>query len=110
MKSPLQADKELVEEFGIDEASDLDPTFKLGYVRSQIDEFKKVIFRNRVDALISLNLIELSQKAKDEAMESKARENLTNYRNVIKQMTGAVELMEQLKDELEPLASERSEP
>jgi hypothetical protein len=43
-------------------------------------------------------------------MESKARENLTNYRNVIKQMTGAVELMEQLKDELEPLASERSEP
>jgi hypothetical protein len=44
MKSPLQADKELVEEFGIDEASDLDPTFKLGYVRGQIDEFKKVIF------------------------------------------------------------------
>jgi hypothetical protein len=43
-------------------------------------------------------------------MESKARENLTNYRNVIKQMTGAVEIMEQLKSELEPLVPQRSEP
>jgi hypothetical protein len=110
MKSPLQADRDLAKEFGIDEETDLEPVFKLGYVRAQIDEFKKVIYRNRVDALISLNLIELSQKAKDEAMESKARENLTNYRNVIKQMTGAVELMEQLKNELEPLVPQRSEP
>jgi hypothetical protein len=41
MKSPLAADQELVKEFGIDEAGDLEPVFKLGYVRAQIDEFKK---------------------------------------------------------------------
>jgi hypothetical protein len=50
-----------------------------------------------------MNMIDQAAKDKNEALEAKGRENLTNYRNVIKQMTGAVEIMEKLKSELEPL-------
>lgn len=100
MKSPLQADKDLIKEFDIDEASDLQSVFKLGYVRAQIDEFKKAMYRNRVDALISMDLMDRAQKAKDEALEAKAKENLMNYRNFIKQTAGALKFLEQLVNEL----------
>jgi vancomycin resistance protein YoaR len=103
VKSPLEQDISLKKEFGIRDENDLDDVFKLSYVRSQIEEFKKVIYRNRVDAIISQDLIERAKKDKNEALEQKGRENYSNYRNVIKQMTGAVEVMEALKKELESL-------
>jgi hypothetical protein len=105
MKSPTTADEKLMKEFEIDESMDLEPVFKLGYVRTQIDEFKKVIYRNRVDAIISLDMIERAEASKDERLAQKGRENLANYREVIRQMAGAVKLMEQLKNELEPLVA-----
>jgi len=101
VKSPLEEDAKLIEEFGIDPKTDLEPLFKLSYVRAQIDEFKKAMFRNRVDALISLDLMDRAKEAKDEALESKARENLTNYRNFIKQTSGALKFLEKLLSELE---------
>lgn len=104
MKSPITTDNELVKEFGIPASADLDPIFKLGYVRAQIDEFKKVLYRNRVDAVISLGLIENASKAGKDELEGKLRENLANYRNVIRQMAQSLEIMEKLKSELEPLA------
>lgn len=102
MKSVLQADKDLAKEFGIKPESDLDPRFQLSYLRAQIDEFKKAMYRNRVDALISMDLAERAKTDKDEALENKARENLANYRNFIKQTTGALTLLEQYISELEP--------
>lgn len=103
MKSPLQSDKDLLKEFGIDESSDLDARFKLSYVRTQIDEFKKVLYRNRVDAVITLGLIENAKKQGKDELEGKLRENLANYRNVVRQMSQSLVIMETLKDELEKL-------
>lgn len=108
MKSPLAADNELVKEFGIDQQSDLEPLFKLGYVRTQIDEFKKVIYRNRVDAVISQDLVERADKDGNVDLANEARKNLSNYRNVIKQMTSACQLMIKLKNELEPLVPKQN--
>jgi len=101
MVSPLEEDAKLLKEFGIDEKKDLEPLFKLSYVRAQIDEFKKAMFRNRVDALISMDLIARAKAAKDEPLETKARENLTNYRNFIKQTAGALLFLEGALSELE---------
>lgn len=103
MKSPLSADKELLAEFDIAEESDLELVQKVGYVRAQIDEFKKAMYRNRVDALISMDLEERATKAKDELLANKARENLTNYRNFIKQTSGALKFLEHLLNELEAI-------
>jgi len=102
-KSPLQTDKELVKEFGISEAAELAPNFKLGYVRTQIDEFKKVLWRNRVDALISEYLIAKAKADKNDALEGRFRENLSRYRNDIKQLSQSIDFMESLKNELEGL-------
>lgn len=109
MRSALKLDNDLLKEFKISESSDLDPLFKMGYVRNQIDEFKKVMFRNRVDAIISQDLVERSEQDGNTDMANEGRKNLASYRNVIKQMNGAIEVMEQLKNELEPLV-ESSQP
>jgi hypothetical protein len=111
VKSPLAEDEKLVKEFGIgiNESGDLDALYKLGYVRAQIDEFKKVMFRNRVDAVISQDLIERCDKDNNIELGNEARKNLANYRNVIKQMNGAVEVMEKFKSELEPLVTAPTE-
>jgi hypothetical protein len=72
VKSPLAEDEKLVKEFDIKKDDDLDAVFKLSYLRAQIDEFKKVIFRNRVDAIISQDLVERANKEKNEGLEQKA--------------------------------------
>jgi len=103
LKSPLATDKDLVKEFKIPESADLETVFKVGYVRAQIDEFKKVLYRNRVDAVITLGLIDNAKKADKDELEGKLRENLSNYRNVIRQMTQSLVIMETLLDELQAL-------
>lgn len=98
-KTPLQADKDLVKEFNIE--SDLEPMFKLSYVRSQLDEMKKACYRYRVDSVISQFLIEKAQEEDKPEMEAKFRENLSQNKVLVRQFSQSIKVVEQLLDELE---------
>ena len=110
MKSPLKIDQEFVKEFKISDGAELEGMFKLAYVRSQLDEMKKALFRYRVDAIISDLLIEQAKKDDKPEMESKFRENLSNNKVLIRQFSQSINIVETLKNELETAVEASSSP
>lgn len=101
MKSPSTIDQELVKEYKVGKEAELEDMFKLSYVRSQLDEMKKALFRYRVDAILSDCLIEQAKKDDKPEMESKFRENLSNNKVLVRQFAQSISIMEQFKNELE---------
>lgn len=110
MKSPLSVDQSYVKEFSIPKEAELEPMFKLAYVRSQLDEMKKALFRYRVDAIISDLLIEQAKKDDKPEMESKFRENLSNNKVLVRQFAQSIQVVEKLKNELEASVEASSSP
>lgn len=95
--SPLELDSELIEKYGIIE--DLDIETKLLLVNAQIDEFRKVMFRNRIDIVLSQNLI----NSPDEGLASKGTENDRTYRFTVKQMAQGLRTLVAYRDQLDKL-------
>jgi hypothetical protein len=95
--SPLAIDNELIKEFVITSDVDLSTDLKLAFLKAQEEEFKKVIWRNRMDLVLSKKL----QESNDERLAEKGRQNAVEYRTTIKQLVGAVETIQQFIKELE---------
>ena len=110
MKSPLSVDQDLVKEYKIPKELDLEDMFKLSYVRSQLDEMKKALFRYRVDAILSDLLIDQAKKDDKPEMESKFRENLSNNKVLVRQFSQSIQIMEKFKNELEAAVEASSSP
>ena len=95
--SPLEYDAKIVKEFGIDKDLDLDQVAKLGFARTQFDEIKKMLWRERVD----LQLAEEQSKTEIEALAAEARNKVAAYRNNIKGYVKSLKVLKRLVDELE---------
>jgi hypothetical protein len=100
--SPLKQDQAYAKELKL--VDDLTVNQKLILVNAQIDEFKKVIFRNRIDILLSTNLL----KSEDHMLASKGAENDRNFRFQARQMAEGLGTLIQLRDELDKLAEKEA--
>lgn len=96
MKSPLELDNAVVKEFGITPEVDQDLVFKLAYVRSQKEEIKKMLWRERVDLILAENQV----NSDIELIADKGRQLKTEKRNNIRQIVGSLERLMVLEDEL----------
>jgi len=96
LKSPLGYDAEIVKEFGIKD--DIETEVKFGFVRSQLDEIKKALWRERVDLIMAETQVE---KATEENVKAHHQQKVTERRAVIRQFVNSIEVLKALSDELE---------
>lgn len=89
--------KELVKDYNITPDMELNDEFKLMFVASQIEEIKKVLWREIVDYIISCNMAE----SKDEAVAMAGSTKKQEKRTMIKQFTTALRSYNELVAELE---------
>ena len=97
MKSALDYDKKIKEEFGIDEVVEQDEVFKIAHVRSQLEEIKKFLWRERVELLLGESQVEST----DELVSGKGRSQVTEKRSNIKQIVRTIKVLDGLLRELE---------
>jgi hypothetical protein len=98
MNSPLEYDAELVKEFNIDKASDIEDEVKLGFVRRQLEEYKSALWRERVDTLSAAYQVD---KADDEIIKNQHQGKVNEHRLMIKQFVRTIKVLTALQDELE---------
>ncbi len=98
MNDPLAVDKKIVEEFGLTGVEELDPEkdFKMAYLTEQLNQLKMMLFRSRVDLILTENLL----KSDNEAIQAKGNENRTQFRNDIRQTAGAIQTILKLRDQV----------
>lgn len=99
MKSPLKYDEEIVKEFKIE--NDVDAEAKLGFVRSQLEQIKQAMYRERVELVISQTQVD---GATDEVMKSQHNGKVTEHRLMIGQFVRSISVLTVLLDELEASA------
>lgn len=102
MDSPLKYDAGIVKEFGITAKEDVEDVIKLSYVRSQLDEIKKFLWRERVE----LQLAEAQKKSDVEALAAAASSKVADHRNNIKGIIASVRVLTELLGELETKVGE----
>jgi hypothetical protein len=96
-KTPASIYDELVTEFGITPEIELDAEFKKTFVKSQVDEIKKVLWRECVDYIISSMMAE----DKDEVVATAGASKKAEKKNNIKQFVKALSSYELLVADLE---------
>lgn len=97
MDSPLQYDKGIVKEFGINSELDIDPIIQLGFVRTQFEEIQKFLMRERVELILA----EAQAKSDVEAIAAEAKTKVASHRNTIKGIVASLKVLLELKSELE---------
>lgn len=97
MASPLEYDAAVVKEFGITAAEEVEDELKVGHVRTQLEEVKKFLWRERVE----LQLAEAQTKSEVEALAAKARSDVASHRSNIKGVVVTVRVLAELLRELE---------
>lgn len=99
MQSALKYDNDIVEEFGIDDSKNevLDPIYKIAYVRSQLEEISKFLYRERVEIILA----QTQSDSEDELIASKGAGQVTEHRNNIKQVVKSINVLKQLLSELQ---------
>lgn len=102
MSSALKYDEELAKEFGIKAEHDVEDVFKLTYVRTQLDEVKKFLWRERVE----LQMAEGQAKSDVEALAAKARGDVATHRSNIKGILLSIGTLNELAKELEAKVSQ----
>lgn len=95
--SPLEFDKATVKEFGITPETEPSVDWQKTFIRAQIDEMQRLSYRTRTDLIHATRLT----KSPNEVIAEKARDNVRNGRNDLKQFVGAIETFNQLLKELE---------
>lgn len=101
MNSPLEYDESIVKEFGIKAEHELDAVVKLNYVRSQLDEIKKFLWRERVE----LQLAEAQVAGGVEALIADARNKVAAHRTNLKGIIASIDVLNKLVHELEAKVS-----
>lgn len=91
----LDSDKALVKKLGLNEDHELETEDKKLFVATQVEEMKKILWRNRVDAMLNRNIKTETEDEKD-AVAAKIKE----HEKEAKQFAEAITLMTQVRDEL----------
>lgn len=102
MNSPLKYDEGIVKEFGLKISSELDDIYKLNFARTQLDEIKKFLYRERVELLLA----EGQAKSDVEALAAKAKSDIASHRANIKGIALSIGTLEKLVEELQSKATE----
>lgn len=99
MKSPLKYDEDIVKEFKFsdNESEILEPVYKIAYVRSQLEEVSKFLYRERVELILG----QTQADSTDELIASRGATQVTEHRNNIKQVIKSIRVLKQLLDELQ---------
>lgn len=106
MDSPLKYDEAIVKEFGIDKSIEIDPVYKLGFVRAQLEEIGKLLWRTRTELIMAE-----AQTASDiEAIAADAKTKVAAHRNTIKGVIMSLRVLVKLKDELEKVVPNEPTP
>lgn len=105
MDSPLKYDAERVKEFAITEAVDLDGVLKLSFVRTQFDEIKKMLWRERVDLILAEEQAKLFAEQDKDEMVNEAKKKILSYRSNIQGYVRSLNTLKTLKDELDKATS-----
>lgn len=104
MISPLKYDSDIVEEFGIDDSQSevLDSIYKIAYVRSQLEEISKFLYRERVELILG----QTQADSEDEMIASKGANQVTEKRSNIKQVVKSIKVLKDLLNELQTANSD----
>lgn len=88
---------ELKEEFNITPDMELDSEFRAVFVKNQVDEIKKILWREVVDYIIANNMAQ----SDDETVATAGNTKKTEKRSNIKQFARALKAYNELIAELE---------
>lgn len=97
MDSPLKYDEALKSELGVTKDIELSDVEKLGYVRSQFDEIKKLLFRERLELMMA----EAQTKSDLEAFAADAKSKVAQHRTQIKNIILTLGVVKSFVGELE---------
>lgn len=104
--TPLEIDQIITKEFGITPDIDISVDQKLLFIKTQIDEIQRVLWRERVDIVLSTELV----NSGDEALAEKGRQTRHEKRHNAKQFTRAIKTLIQYHDQLEGSQPKLSDP
>jgi len=93
----LDTYKQLVEEFNITPDMELDGEFRTMFVKNQVEEIKKILWREVVDYIIAQNMSE----SDDETVATAGNTKKTEKRSNIKQFARALKAYNEFIAELE---------
>lgn len=102
MDSPLKYDENIVKEFKLKPESELETVYKLSYARTQLEEIKKFLYRERVELLLA----EGQAKSNIEILAGQAQQKIIEHRNNIKGVALSIGILEKLVEELEAAVSD----
>lgn len=94
--SPLDADKATVKESGITNDVELSTADKAQFIETQIDQYKQVIWRERVEAVIC----QQQMLSEDKAIAQESSNKNLQHQTMIKQFTVAIKTLQTLLKEL----------
>jgi hypothetical protein len=89
--------KELKEEFNITEDMELDTEFRTVFVKNQVDEIKKILWREIVDYIIAQNMMQSDDETVRTAGTTKVNEKRVNIRQFSKALKAYSELIAELE-------------
>lgn len=102
MDSPLKYDEGIVKEFGLKITSELDDVYKLNFARTQLEEIKKFLYRERIELLLAEGQV----RSDIEAIAGKAGGDIANHRSNIKGIALSIGTLEKLVEELQTKVSD----
>lgn len=100
MDSPLKSDAQVIKDFKI--TNDVDDVYKLGFARTQLDEIKKALWRERVDLITANYQVAI---ADDDNMKVQHQSKVAEKKMLIKQFVRSVDVLTELVSELEKTVS-----
>ena len=101
MASPLEYDAKLVKELNIPAEVEVELLFKLAHVRTQVDEIKKFLWRERVELILG----QTQADNPDELVAAKGKQQVTEHRSNIKQVVRSIATLIELQNALEQLVT-----
>lgn len=99
--TPLEYDKKLVDEFGIEPVDDIDDEIKLAHVRVQLEEIKKFMWRERVELQLASQEVKEKIKLGIDELVDEANRKVSSHRSTIKGLLASVRVLTELKNGLE---------
>lgn len=95
-KTPLEVDEALVKDLDIKPETELTAPEKLAFLDAQIGEMKKMVWRERIDIILSNKL----SQSTDKAVANQAKNKINEHTMTLEQFLGSIETLTQLKDEM----------
>lgn len=99
----LDLDKKVCEEYGITGDVDSEAIEKSSFVKIQMSEIRKALWRARVDYIIASKQVEdIKETTSDDGVIQQYQAKASEQKNLIKNFSGSVKTLLELIDELDP--------